>query len=430
MNGMYSAFRELLRSIYQKGFFHLFVSNVLIQIFAFASQLFVAGILQPDDIARIKIIQTYLSVFSIVGAMGFANSTLKHCSENRSDDQKFTLFYHALLFSVFSSAALYGIILLANKLELFSKDVLLCALLPLGLLPIITNTLFVVFVSFYQAQKKMKTIALLTGINKTLSIAGIVVFSCFWGIYGYYAAYNLGILIMLVACFIIIIRTGKKVPSCFALQQLRSSLSLHWYCAKYSMLANFLADTSMYVDIILISLFAVNLHEAGYYSFALTMTVVLRLFPSTVQQIAIPYFSSAYHKPVIMENFRKYNRLLVVVIAVTFVIVIVLVPLFFHVFFAGKYNPSVKYFIPLAIGWSIAQLRQLQSGAIFGLGKIKYITYNNLISLIVNILVFYLAFSNWGLTGMAYASIFTSSLSWLINSFYLRKTFAGIPEVD
>jgi O-antigen/teichoic acid export membrane protein len=76
---------HLLSDVAAKGFFHLLSANVLIQLVAFASQLFVAGILSPEDVGRIKIITTFLSVFSIIGGMGLNASTLKLCSENRSE---------------------------------------------------------------------------------------------------------------------------------------------------------------------------------------------------------------------------------------------------------------------------------------------------------------------------------------------------------
>ncbi|MEI8085006.1 MAG: hypothetical protein WCG93_02195, partial [Paludibacter sp.] len=66
---------NFFQNVREKGFFHLLSANLLIQFFAFASQLLVAGILASDDIGRIKIIQTYFSVFIILAGMGFNAST-------------------------------------------------------------------------------------------------------------------------------------------------------------------------------------------------------------------------------------------------------------------------------------------------------------------------------------------------------------------
>jgi O-antigen/teichoic acid export membrane protein len=93
-----------LRNIRQKGFFHLLSANILIQLFAFVSQLFVAGILSAEDIGRIKIIQTYLSIFSIIAGMGFNASTLKICSEHKSKQQLSEYFNSAFVFTLISSS--------------------------------------------------------------------------------------------------------------------------------------------------------------------------------------------------------------------------------------------------------------------------------------------------------------------------------------
>src|SRR5450759_59028 len=114
MNFKFENKLTIFQNIRQKGFFHLLSANLLIQVVSFASQLFVAGILSPDDIGRIKIIQTYLSIFSIVAGMGFNSSTLKLCSENRTTEERNSLFESALFFTIFSTVSLYLIILILN----------------------------------------------------------------------------------------------------------------------------------------------------------------------------------------------------------------------------------------------------------------------------------------------------------------------------
>ncbi len=108
--------KYLLSEISAKGFFHLLSANVLIQLVAFASQLFVAGILLPEDVGRIKIITTFLSVFSIIGGMGLHASTLKLCSENRSQKEIRELFSSGVVFTIVSTIVFYGLIFRpANK---------------------------------------------------------------------------------------------------------------------------------------------------------------------------------------------------------------------------------------------------------------------------------------------------------------------------
>jgi O-antigen/teichoic acid export membrane protein len=411
--------KNILGNINEKGFFHLLSANLLIQVVAFASQLFVAGILSPDDIGRIKIIQTYVSIFSIVAGMGFNASTLKLCSENRTEQERNSIFQSALFFTILSTISLYIIILIVNLFGIFSSDKLIQWLIPLGLFPIITNSVFMVFVSYFQAVKKIKLLSNLTISNKLISIAAIVLLTWWVGIKGYYVAYNLSFILMLVVCF----RYYKSVSDISVLSSKNlSQFSVHWNYAKTSMTAYLLSEISAYVDILLISFLIHDMRQIGYYSFALTITVVLKIIPATVQQITIPYFSSlAKQKDEFMVAFRRYNKLLYSIIFVTLGVVLLIVPVMLHFIFSGKYDPSLQYFPFLAIGWSLRLLSQLQNGAIFGLGKIQYNVYTSLITLVFNVVILSLSIYFFGLPGAAYASILGGLVYILCSRYFFRK---------
>ena len=410
---------HFFQNIKEKGFFYLLSSNILIQVVAFASQLFVAGILMPNDLGRIKIIQTYLSIFSIVAGMGFNTSVLKLCSENRTLSDKKSLFQSGLFFTIISTICFYIIIILLNFLHIFSTDKLIQWLIPLGLFPLISNSVFMVFISYFQAIKEIKLISNLTISNKLISIIGIVLLSYWAGIKGYYVAYNLSFIIMLVVSFRLVGHAfNTEVFSTKNLVQ----FSIHWKYAKTSLFANLLSEMSAYVDIILLSYFIKNMQQIGYYSFALTITVVLRLFPGTVQQIASPYFSSlSNEKSDFIKAFQKYNKLLYVTVTGSLVLVLLFVPPLTHWVFNGKYDQFMLYFPMLAIGWSLRQLSQLQSGAIFGLGKIQYNAYVSLISLLFNIVTISVSLYFFGLIGAAYASIINGFIFTLFSRYFYKK---------
>jgi O-antigen/teichoic acid export membrane protein len=411
--------KNILINIGQKGFFHLLSANLLIQVVAFASQLFVAGILSPDDIGRIKIIQTYVSIFSIVAGMGFNSSTLKLCSENRSNEERNSIFQSALYFTILSTISLYVLIVVLNFFGLFSSDKLIQWLIPLGLFPIISNSVFMVFVSYFQATKKIKLLSNLTISNKIISIIAIILLTYWLGIKGYYVAYNLSFILMLAVCFRYY-RSGS-LGGIFSLKNL-PLFSIHWNYAKTSMLAYLLSEISAYVDILLISFFIRDMNQIGYYSFALTITVVLKIIPSTVQQITIPYFSSlANQKTEFLLAFKRYNKLLYIIVLSTLLGVLLFVPFLLHIVFVGKYDPSVQYFPFLAIGWSLRLLSQLQNGAIFGLGKIQYNVYTSLITLVFNIILISFSIYFFGLMGAAYASVLGGLVFVLCSRYYFRK---------
>lgn len=410
--------KYLLQSGRERGFFHLLSANVLIQVFAFASQLFVAGILSPDDVGRIKIIQTYLSIFSVVAGMGFNSSILKICSEGRSQQENSRFFNAALFFTLISTAIVYAGILLVNAMGLLSKDILVKAVIPLGLFPVVTHSLFMLFISYFQAKKEIKVFSTLTVWNKLLSIVAIIIFTWFLGIRGYYYAFNLSYILMLVAAFMLIRKTVKfdfKGP-------FRKPIKEHWKYARSAMFSNIVGETSAYVDILLLGFLIKDMQEIGFYSFALTMTIALRIIPGTVQQITVPYFSSfKSRKAEFLQIFKRYNRLLYIIVIGSLLVFVVLAPPLLDWVFKGKYESSIPYLMILSVGWSIRNLNQLQSGAMFGLGKIHYNALVALSALIANVIMVPILVHFFGVMGAAYASLTGGIVIWASSRYYFRK---------
>lgn len=405
-----------------RGFFHLLSANVLIQAVAFASQLFVAGILSPDDVGRIKVIMTFLSVFSVIGGMGFNGSTLKLCSENRSQGEVRQIFSAGVLFTVISTIAFYLLALLLNSFGLFSADKMIQWLIPMGLFPVITNSVFMVLVGYFQAIKEIKLMSRITIINKLISIVAIVLLTWWLGIKGYYFAYNISFIIMLAVGLRIL-----KSDFNFSQNNLRANFKTHWAFSKPSLLANLMSEISAYADIFVINYLLSDMQEIGFYSFALTLTVALRIFPATVQQMAIPYFSGfSSDRQQFIAVFRKYNRQLYMVVFATLIIAILVAPFLIKTIFSGKFDASIPFFMFLSIGWSIRLLTQLQSAAIFGLGKLHYNGWISLISMIFNVIIYYIFVTYFGAIGAAWASIPAGILILITSRMFMNRALRAL----
>lgn len=412
---------NFIKNTSKKGFFNLLSANILIQIVAFASQLFVAGILSPDDIGRIKILQTFLALFTIAGSMGFNSSTLKLCSEDRSESEIRSIFRSGVVFTLITTVAVYGIVLLLNQLNLLTQDKAIQTLIPLALFPLVSNSFFSLYVSYHQARNRVKLIANLTSINKILSVVLIVILTYYFGIKGYYFAFNIALIALLIAGILITKKYNRDASDSTLLS--KDNFNLHWKYAKPSFYSRIFTDLGSYVDILLINFLIQDINEIGYYSFALTMTVVFRLFPATVQQITIPYFSKlTADSDKFILIYKRYSKLLLSVIALTCVAALIVIPFFIDLIYKGKYNASIPYFIPLAIGWSILQYNQIQAAALFGIGKVSEIAKSQFIMFIINAIIIFFAIQIWGLMGAAYASILCSTINVLILRYYFNRS--------
>lgn len=410
-----------LKNIEKKGFFNLLSANILIQIVSFASQLFVAGILSPEDVGRIKILQTWLSIFSIIGSMGFASSTLKLCSENRSEKETNSVFKAGIIFTLLSTVSAYVFVVLLNFLGFISQDNVIKCIVPLALFPLISNALLNIFVSYYQAKREIKLISNITSFNKILAVLLIVGFTFLMGIKGYYIGLNLATILLITVVFFIAKRDNlfNKQHS-FSLKPL---FHLHWNYARPSFLAVLLADLTAYADILIINYLMVSdIKNIGFYSFALTLTVAVRVLPATVQQITIPYFSSFSNDKIrFVEVFKRYSKLLILIVLGTLFLILVVTSPVIHLLFKGKYDYSMIYFYPLAVGWSIRQYNQIQAAALFGAGAISKIAYSQFFSLLINVVIILVSLYFWGILGVAYSSILCAAFEVLIFKSYVNK---------
>ena len=88
----------------------------------------------------------------------------------------------------------------------------------------------------------------------------------------------------------------------------------------------------------------------------------------------------------------------------------------------------MHYFPFLALGWSLRQLVQLQSAAIFGLGKIHYNALVSFITLLVNSLIISISLHFYGLMGAAYASIPGGLFFVCLSRYYFHKALREMIE--
>lgn len=412
--------QKLKRTIFQimdKGFFHILSSNILIQMVGFGSQFFVAWILTPEDLGRIKLLQSYLAIFSILAGFGFNTSVLKLCSEKKSGCEKYFIYKKALIYSIFSIFIAYFLFIVVVKLQLLSQDQLLITIVPIYaiiLLPIVLNQ---IFTSYLQAIKLFKKISYIQIVTKIISLLLIIVLTFFYELNGYIAALIMGFCIT-AYCFF------KTIPRMKVCHEVEKTITFftHWKIAKYALLANFTGQLGYYLDIILISTMIHDMALIGYFAFAKTAMLVLNIYVSSVQQITTPYFSE---KSSCIEewktSFIKYQNLFIfsALFFATFSF-FAYAPVA-HFIFQGKYDQSVPFFKVLCLAWVIRVLFSLKGPALLGLGRINLNFYSVLLSLPFSLLVMYFFIKQFGIYGAAYGTFFQALITYFFQGIFFKR---------
>ena len=399
-----------IKNVGSKGFFHLFTAKGFIIIVGFVSQLFVAGFLDPTDIGRIKIMQTFINLSTLICGLGFNTSLLKLASENRTNDEKKQLYQTAFLITLISFFVIYLFLYLLSFLGMVSTDPLISKIFPVYALFLLPLSLQSIQLAYYQALKQIKKMAQLQFITKAISILFIVVFTWLFKLNGYIVS------IVLTGFFaIIIFEIGIKnfvfKSSYFKLNF--KILKSMWHLAGFALITNIVGTLAATVDIYFINYLITDRKEVGYYMFALTILSVYQLFPTTIQQIAFPFFSeqsSSYSKW--HNSYKKYNKLNHILVFSAALGGALVLPVLIKLAFTDKYDRSIYYFLFLSIAWMIKSSNIMKGTAIMGYGRFDLNFFASLVTLLLAIPIVFVLIKNYGLNGAIMGMIATAIISY------------------
>jgi O-antigen/teichoic acid export membrane protein len=408
-----------IQSIAKKGFFHLFAVNGLIFVTGFVSQLFVAGILNPADIGRIKIMQTYIGMASLVGGLGFNTSLLKLASEHRSEDEKADLLHLAIFIAIASFLIFYVIFFVLSKSALISSDPLIAKLFPfysLFLLPLIIQTMQL---SYYQAIKELKRMALIQFYTKLVSVALIIAVTYVYKLEGY--------VIIISLTGVISIFSLKKGLYGFTKKLIKLKFKFHylkmmWNLARYALLANLTGTLLATLDIYLINYLISDRIEVGYYMFALTILSIYQIVPTSIQQVAFPYFSGKSGNYVNWINtYKKYNKLNHFILFILCFSGMLIIPFLVKFAFSHKYDASLVYFEFLSIAWLLQFLNMMKSTALMGYGRFNINFYISLTGLVICSPLLYIFIKFYGLNGALAGRIISGAVLYSANLVFFQS---------
>lgn len=408
-----------IQNIAQKGFFYLLATNGLIIVIGFVSQLFVAGILDPVDIGRIKIMQTYIGLASLLGGFGFNTSLLKLASEQRSEEEKVDLLHLSMLVATISFLFLYLIIFFLSETSLISNDLKIVRLFPYYALFLLPLNIQSMQLAYYQAIKEIKKMAIIQFYVKLISVGLIIVITYFYKLEGYISIITITGFISVFSLKRGLDGFGKKLMNLKF--KFRFFIKM-WKLAQYVLLANLAGTLLASMDVYLINYMVEDRIAIGYYMFALTIISAYQIIPTTIQQVAFPFFSSKSENHINwLNSFKKYNKLNHIILIALCLLGIIIIPPLIKFIFSGKYDASITYFVYLSLAWMLNFLCVIQGTALMGYGKFNINFFTSLISLIISFPVMYFLIRHHGLKGAIIGKIFAGTVVYASSSIIFRS---------
>ncbi|MDN3019180.1 oligosaccharide flippase family protein [Paenibacillus sp. BSR1-1] len=404
------------------GFLHLLSANLLIQISAFGGQIFLTRILSVNDIGTIKVLQSYLTIFVLVGSLGLNTSVLKLCSEEISENEQKGIFNISFLFTIISSM----ILILAVDLLVNSSIIKVNSLLKdyVYLIPIfnLTNLIFV----YLQSQQKIKIMSIIQSYSKIFIVILSTLVAFWFGFKGY--IYSL-IFLNLVSFLGILVFIRNEVNFKYIYNITKSKLKSIFNIGLFAFGSNLLGQLMLNVNIIMATFLTNNSKEIGYYGIAQLIISAMIIIPSTLGQIMIPKISKLSNNvdevKKTLRDYRVRNTLLCLLISL---IAGATAPFIIPLVFGRNYSNSVLYFEILLMGFIFWSLYSPIGNTLLSVGRSDINFYMNVISVFLNFILNYLLIRSYGMFGAAAANTITYLITIFIYNFFFKKLYINVAQ--
>ncbi len=409
--------KSTLNRISKIGFFHLLSANLILQIVGLGIQIFLARILSVDDIGRIRIIQSFISIATIIAGLGVNTAILKLCSEDIDNNKKKIIFINGIKFNFITSLVVLIVCIICSVTNIYSADNIInmslryySVIIPFS----VFNDLGIVYL---QSQKKIKDMSRIQIITKVISVLFIMLFSMLFSLNGFIFAY---IITGIISFLIFIILFKNELNGFSRIKITKKHIKDIFNIGKYAFATNSIGQILASVDVLFMNYLINDNSRIGFFGIAQLIIGGLMIVPSTFNQIIVPYVSeNCKSKNKVIEIYNGYYKKMISLMFSVIVISFFVIPIFIPVIFGSKYVSSISYFRIMLVGfffWSITATRGI---ILLGIGQIKYNFYVSLITACFNLIFNYVFILKFGAKGAAYGTV----LGYFLGSIVSKRIF-------
>ena len=406
--------------LFDHGFFHVFGSTTIIKIIAFVSSWIIVRIISKQEYGIYTYAYNIYSFIFLFNGLGLCSSALQICSENCSDENRYSVYKFAtnwgLLINVLLAIIIIAISLLIElPIQGSNQLLLLMSFIPLvSIIPEMQSC----YLRFRRLNKQYSYNNIASSfIILLFSVVLSLLFSTKGLVLSNYVSQ-----IVIIGISYLIFKAPVKVGRVLLTKSEKKSV---FSIALISMLNNGLSRLMYLLDVFIIGILISDSSIIASYKVATNIPTALQFIPSALIIYLYPYF--AKHKGEGEWLRSKYIQMIIPFgifnIIISLILLLFAKPIII-LFFGHQYIESIYPFQILCVGYFFSATFRSIAGNL--LVTQRKLTFNLLISLfsgIFNIVLNLILIKEFGTSGAAYATLITCFVSGIISTTYLLKVF-------
>ncbi|NOV00008.1 flippase [Paenibacillus planticolens] len=413
---------QLMNKALKMGFFHLLSANLLLQIAGFGGQILLTRIVPVDDIGRIRVVQSFFGIITILASAGVSTTILKLCSEKITEKTKNEILNQGILICTITSVLSIIVVFVIARLGGFSNDNAINSIMQLYMLLIPLFAFTNLFVAYLQSQKKIHKMSKVQSYSRVLIILLSTFTAFLFGIYGYV----IGLVVSNVLTFIVLIMVIKRDMKFVFFTKSGSETTKKMLKFSGLALATSISWQALQsIGIIMANYMNVDSHEIAYYGIGTLIITTMMIIPSTITQIMVPYISEKHDDRLeINRLLKKYEQRVIIVMFVVVILSYLILPILIPFAFGVNYINSIPYFKVLLIGLLFWSMYSPKHNTLMSIGRIDLNLYANIISVVINVVLNFILIRYLGMLGIALASSITLIIAYFVNISFYRMVFS------
>lgn len=402
---------------YQKGFFHIFTSNVLNKIFVFCGGILLIRVISKEDFGLYNYSQNILSIFLLINGFGITEGLMQYGSKCEPEQQEKYIKY-SLKIGIISNIFLTILMIAYSFWGIFKiEEARKIFFLMVGF-PII-NTIFSIIQIKLRIELKNQKMAKISNLNTLFNILGMMFGGYVSGIVGVIIGKYIGnILGILIASSTIkkVFLFWKKIKDI----SLKEKKEINKF-SFIAMLNNSISQILYIADIFLIGNIISKKDILASYKTATLIPMALSFIPLSVMVYVYPYFAkNSQNINWIRKKYKELLKYFIIINALISILLILFSKLIIKIVFGNNYMDCLQSFIVLSIGYFFMATFRIPSGNIINaIGKLKFNLYGSMISGILNIILDIILIKKYGSIGAAYATTLIFIVSGFIGNIFI-----------
>lgn len=407
--------KERIAGLYTNGFFHIFAGNILNKLFAFISSIVIVRLVSKADYANLAYVDNLYSYVALFAGMGMASAVLKYCS---SDNQRKNLAYlkFSFKYGILFQTVIVAFLLVLAALFKFPFSGVKGMVLFYCLYPVLDYCFLLiqsVIRALLQSKLYVKISVIQTG---TVMVAGIIL------------AMLIGVKGVLAARYIAVSAAGS-IGAVFIIKRFRdvqeNSLSRSEIKAFLSMSVSLLIANLFSMVMPLNETFLINnliRDEAvtANYKVATMFPAQLTFISSSIIVYYFPIIARMENKKEIWKLSKRIGLFTGAVILAIVVCGVVLSKYIVLGIYGERYIDALGLSRIFWIVYSLnAGFRMIPMNVLPAIGKAKFNAVAASVTSIIHFGIDYFMISNYGITGVAVATVWMYLLSGVTYWIYL-----------